>query len=50
LSKVEVAHGHHAEQKKMAQNMMADDEKEIKTFKDFFLQKNRLPVLYKPLQ
>ena len=35
MSKAEVAHGHHAELKKMAQKMMADDEKEVKTFKDY---------------
>lgn len=35
MSKAEVANGHHAELKKMAQKMMADDEKEVKTFKDY---------------
>lgn len=40
MSKAEVAHGHHAELKKMAQKMMADDGREIKTFKDY-LSANR---------
>lgn len=35
MSKAEVAHGHHAELKKMAQKMMMDDGKEVKIFKDY---------------
>jgi uncharacterized protein (DUF305 family) len=35
MSKAEIAHGHHAELKKMAQKMMNDDAKEIKEFQKF---------------
>lgn len=39
MSKAEVAHGHHAELKNMAKKMMADDEREIKTFKNYLSAK-----------
>lgn len=35
MSKAEIAHGHHAKLKKMAKKMRADDEKEIKKFKEY---------------
>lgn len=35
MSKAEIAHGHHAELKKMAQKMITDDSKEIKEFQKY---------------